>query len=155
MQPFVSIHPSHSSAPQAAVSRVLVWISGALPALLLPEGTVPQLAIDPVLAPVPNCKSWFRGVYGMRGTLVPVFDVAAACGLPAADLKFAQVLVLDQQHQPVGIVCTQSPQVISGMVRSSMVFLSDRLRQASLARDGASHHVKVKWAFPISHDVAR
>ena len=60
----------------------------------------------------------------------------------------------------------QPPQVISGMVRSSMVVPFRRLalfRGFSLFRafgkvpcskDGASHHVKVKRAFPISRDVA-
>ena len=115
MQPFASINAANaasSSSAHTAVSRISVQISDALPALLLPEGTVPQVAIDPVLAPVPNCKSWFRGVCGLRGTLVPVFDVATACGYPPADMKRSLVLVLDLQHQPVGIVCIQAPQVV-------------------------------------------
>lgn len=107
-----------SNSPGATTqvsSRVAIRISAALPPLLLPEGTVCQVAIAPVLAPVPNCQPWFRGVYGLRGTLVPVFDVAAASGKDLIELRNCTLLVIDPDRKPVGLVCTQAPEVVIGM----------------------------------------
>ena len=93
--------------------RVMVRLSPLLPALLLPVGAVSQMAVDPVLALVPNCQPWFRGVYGMRGTLVPVFDVAAERGLALAELRGATVLVIDPARKPMGLLCIQAPEIVT------------------------------------------
>lgn len=112
MQTFGSSDAQQPASPQAS-PRIAFRASRELPALLLAQGTISQVAIDPVLAPVPNTKHWFRGVYGMRGTLVPVFDLAAYCGQSPLPMRELTVLVLDPNKQPLGLVCVQAPRVAS------------------------------------------
>jgi chemotaxis signal transduction protein len=98
-------------ASPLATPRIAFRASRDLPALLLPQGTISQVATDSALAPVPNTQPWFRGVYGMRGTLVPVFDLAAFCGAAPIPAREAIILVLEPNRQPLGFLCTQAPTI--------------------------------------------
>jgi CheW-like domain len=95
-------------------TRIGFRVHAELPWLLLPTGVPSQIALDPVLAPVPNVKPWLRGVLNLRGNLVPVFDIAAACGLGLTDLKSATILVLQPGENPIGMVCIEPPRIALG-----------------------------------------
>lgn len=78
--------------------------------LLLP-GVLPQVALDVVVAPLPNCPSWFRGVVGRRGAVVPVFDVPASLGLPPALTRHMRIVVLDPGPEAIALLCTEVPDI--------------------------------------------
>lgn len=117
----MSAHASHSDFSAAATAthvplqtRIAFRIHAAMPWLLIPIEVPSQVALEPVLAPVPNVKSWLRGVLNLRGNLVPVFDIAAACGFAISDLQSSTVLVLEPANNPIGFLCIESPQIALG-----------------------------------------
>ena len=103
--------PSTVAAPKPPQSRVGFRANADLPWLLVPIGVVSQVALDPVLAPIPNVKPWLVGVLNARGNLVPVFDLAVVNGLPPTDIKTSTVLVLQPNEQPFGVLCLGHPHI--------------------------------------------
>lgn len=99
----------------AAQRRVGYRVHADFPWFVLPIGVQSQVALDAVLAPLPNVQRWFTGVLNLRGNLVPVFDIAGACGMPLADVKRSTVLVLQPNQQPFGVLCVEMPQVGTGV----------------------------------------
>lgn len=139
------------AAPAAKVAvvpqtRIGYRVHRDMPWLLVPEGIASQVALDPVLAPLPNVQSWFPGVLNLRGNLVPVFDVAAACGMPQADPKQCTILVLQPNHQPLGVLCMGMPQVGMGIPAANSA-LPENLRLL-----GPFLSAPVELPFGIGHE---
>lgn len=93
-------------------SRIGFRIHATLPRLVLPAGMSSQLALDPVLAPVPNTKSWLRGVLNARGNLVPVFDIGLWHGLEAQPVS-AHVLVVSAGGAAMAVTCCEQPSLLA------------------------------------------
>jgi chemotaxis signal transduction protein len=101
-------------------ARIALRLHPEWPPVLLPEGVLPQVALDTQLAPVPGCAAWLRGVIGRRGAVVPVFDVAASTGLPPSPLRDMRIVELGQGGEALALLCVEVPVVtpINGPARA-------------------------------------
>lgn len=93
-------------------TRISVRLHASWPRLLLPASALVQLAIEPSVAPIPNCAAWLRGALGQRGAILPVFDVAAWSGEALADLQHAPIVVVDGGPRAFALVCAAAPEVM-------------------------------------------
>lgn len=116
----VSLSPAATSLVSGE-TRVGFRIHATSPWLLLPRGVPSQLALDPIIAPVPNVKSWLVGVLNLRGNLVPIVDVAATCGMPNADLSTCSILVIEPGNSPLGVLCIGQPLIGIGRASTASV----------------------------------
>jgi hypothetical protein len=118
-------------AVDAAPKRTCISfrINSTLPAFVLPTGMASQLALDPVLAPVPNVKSWLRGVLNLRGNLVPVFDIGLWQGIEALPAS-AQVLVIAPGPEAMGVLCCETPSLLA-VYNDSPVLANDAMSEFS------------------------
>lgn len=96
----------------ATQSRISFRLHTAWPMFVLPAGMASQLALDPVLAPVPNVKSWLRGILNLRGNLVPVFDIGLWQGREALPAS-AQILVISPGPEAMGVLCCETPRLLA------------------------------------------
>lgn len=70
-----------------------------------------------VVTTVPNTPSWISGVTNLRGTVIPVVDLAVKFGLPASRIsKFSCVIITDVMFQgeslTMGVLADSVSQVI-------------------------------------------
>jgi len=80
---------------------------GGLRLLLAGDGAVRVLESPPVYR-MPNTRAWFLGLANVRGTLVPVYDVAAWLGLPIPEAR-RMLLVIGQGEASAGVLVDASP----------------------------------------------
>jgi hypothetical protein len=102
---------SNETLSEATQSRIGFRLHAAWPMFVLPIGMASQLALDSVLAPVPNVKPWLRGVLNLRGNLVPVFDIGLWQDLEALPSS-AQVLVIAPGPEAMGVLCCETPRLL-------------------------------------------
>jgi twitching motility protein PilI len=73
--------------------------------LLAPREEVREVAALPRLTRVPGAKTWLLGVANVRGTLMPVTDLASLLGLPRADdARQQRLLVLEADGAGAGFL---------------------------------------------------
>ncbi len=57
------------------------------------------------VTPLPHCPAHFKGVFNLRGTIVPVVDLRARFGLPSAEYgKFTVTVVVNLDGRLAGMV---------------------------------------------------
>lgn len=93
-------------------TRIGVRLHASWPRLLLPAPALVQLAIEPAVAPIPNCATWLRGALGQRGAILPVLDIAAWAGEALADLQRAPIVMVDSGPRAFALVCAAAPEVL-------------------------------------------
>lgn len=72
---------------------------------LAPREEVREVAVLPRLTRVPGAKPWLLGVANVRGTLMPVTDLAGLLGLPHADdTRQQRLLVLEADGAGAGFL---------------------------------------------------
>lgn len=85
-------------------------------ALLIPLGgdwyaielaTVREVLPVPPLTPAPGGPPALRGMFNLRGTVLPLLDTAALLGLAAPDPRYA--VVADTADGPAGLTATGMP----------------------------------------------
>jgi len=106
----VDVSASFPASPTR--TRIGVLLHARWPRLLLPASALVQLAIEPAVAPIPNCAAWLRGALGQRGAILPVFDVAAWAGEALADLQRAPIVMVDSGPRAFALVCAAAPEVL-------------------------------------------
>ena len=64
--------------------------------------------------PIPSAPAFVKGVMNLRGAVVPVFDLRARFGLPAADAsRFSVVIVVNVGAKVCGLVVDAVSEVVS------------------------------------------
>lgn len=86
-----------------------VWTGVALRVqqqwVVVPQADVREIVPPPPLAHVPGARPFLRGVANLRGSLLPVTDLAAlAGGRPAVESRQQRVVVLNSQRIPAGFL---------------------------------------------------
>jgi purine-binding chemotaxis protein CheW len=57
--------------------------------------------------------AWIRGVIGLRGKIVPIFDLAARLGLAAHDSPPGKIVIVDAGSGQVGVMVDDVEEVIT------------------------------------------
>jgi purine-binding chemotaxis protein CheW len=66
------------------------------------------------LTALPNVASWVRGVFNLRGTVVPVIDLRSKFALPAKDFtKFTVIVVVLVQGRTLGMIVDAVSDVVA------------------------------------------
>jgi len=91
--------------------------------LLAADGAVRVLEPPPVYR-MPNTRAWFPGLANVRGSLVPVYDLAAWLDLPVPETR-RMLLVVGQGDASAGVLVDSSPR--------HLVIAADAPRQAAPA----------------------
>lgn len=81
--------------------------------LLLPQGVSAELLHDQVLTRILLAPPGLRGVANVRGTLLPVFDLAKLISAPASTDE--QVLMLGTQPAALGLLVHGVPMPLTGL----------------------------------------
>jgi purine-binding chemotaxis protein CheW len=88
-------------APAVAQTEAFLAVRIAGNAYVLRIGEIAGLFADRVVAPVPSEVPHLLGVSGLRGAIVPVYDLAALLGYPAG--AATRWLVLARSREPVAL----------------------------------------------------
>lgn len=80
--------------------------------LLLPAEALCEVIEAAPGCRLPNTPEWFAGVINQRGTMVPVFDLAALLDAPGAAPRREWTLVVGQREHAVGLRLTRLPQAV-------------------------------------------
>jgi purine-binding chemotaxis protein CheW len=57
---------------------------------------------------------WVRGVIGLRGKIIPIFDLAARFGLPAGeDAETDKIVIVDTAAGPIGVTVEEVDEVLT------------------------------------------
>ena len=75
----------------------------------LPPVALQEVVADPDVTPVPAAPPTVRGLFNVRGQIVPLLDTGALLGLePTAACPFA--VVVQTAHGPAGLAVTGMPE---------------------------------------------
>ncbi len=92
--------------------RTLLCFDSKAPWLILPEGSLVQIAIDVTIAALPGTAPWFEGVIHYAGNFVPIFDLDGFCndsGNVSDDRKF--IVVINPGQHAIAMRCAKLPQL--------------------------------------------
>ena len=87
---------------------------------------------------LPNTRRWFLGVVNLRGSLVPLFDLAACFELPEAPADRRMMLVLGDGDDAAGTI-------IDGPPRHVLVGENQETAQAPVLHPIASSHATTAY----------
>jgi purine-binding chemotaxis protein CheW len=57
--------------------------------------------------------AWIRGVIGLRGKIIPIFDLAARLELPGADSEPGKIVILETGTDQVGVMVDEVEEVMT------------------------------------------
>jgi purine-binding chemotaxis protein CheW len=99
-----------SSAPD---SRQLVVFSLGDEEYALPIAQVHEIIRYTEPRSVASASAWIRGVINLRGRIVPVYDLAARLGQPAAGGKESNIVIVEAGDGIAGVVVDDVDQVLT------------------------------------------
>lgn len=92
--------------------RIVVRMHPDMPLLAFPEGVALEVLADPVSIRIPNTRPWFDGAVGLRGNLLPLFDIALWAGhRPATGQR--RLLAVSSSRTPFALVSAEIPQLLT------------------------------------------
>jgi purine-binding chemotaxis protein CheW len=62
---------------------------------------------------VASDAAWVRGVIGLRGKIIPIFDLASRVGLPGADRDPGKIVIVDTGTDQVGVMVDEVEEVLT------------------------------------------
>lgn len=110
--PLVRSHASAApgQAEAAAAAQVRYGFRTGGLAFLVQPGVATEVAVPPPIAALPGAPTWLRGMVNLRGTALPVYDVAMYAGLPASPNGKAMLLVFGRGQEAAALVIDDTPQ---------------------------------------------
>src|SRR5919205_52001 len=87
--------PSRSLAMSEATSQQLVVFSLGSEEYALPIGTVHEIIRFTEPRSVASDADWIRGVIGLRGKIIPIFDLASRMELGAAGSEPGKIVIVE------------------------------------------------------------
>ena len=73
------------------------------------------------ISPIPNTPPWMHGLINLRGSLVPVFDLAKYLQLEIKNNKNKLLLILDKGEHAVAVMINEYPQLLKNLNKSSEI----------------------------------
>jgi purine-binding chemotaxis protein CheW len=97
-----------------AVSQQLVVFALGSEQYALPIASVSEIIRATPPRTVASDNTWIRGVIGLRGKIIPIFDLAARLGLPAEEpLANGKIVIVDGATGPVGVMVDNVEEVLT------------------------------------------
>ena len=94
-------------------SRQLVVFSLGTEEYALPIGAVHEIIRYTEPRSVASDVPWIRGVIGLRGKIIPIFDLAARLELPAQDSEPGKIVILETGTDQVGVMVDEVEEVLT------------------------------------------
>ena len=94
-------------------SQQLVVFSIGSEEYALPIGAVHEIIRFSEPRSVASDVPWIRGVIGLRGKIIPIFDLASRLELPAADTDPGKIVILETGADQVGVMVDEVEEVLT------------------------------------------
>jgi purine-binding chemotaxis protein CheW len=79
----------------------------------LPIGTVSEIIRFTEPRSVASDAAWIRGVIGLRGKIIPIFDLAARMALQSEDSEPGKIVIVETGTGQVGVMVDEVEEVLS------------------------------------------
>jgi len=93
--------------PETTSHQLVVFSLGS-EEYALPIGAVHEIIRFSEPRSVASEVPWIRGVIGLRGKIIPIFDLAARMGLEAAGTEAGKIVIVSSGAGQVGVMVTRS-----------------------------------------------
>jgi purine-binding chemotaxis protein CheW len=94
-------------------SQQLVVFSLGSEEYALPIGTVHEIIRYTEPRTVASDADWIRGVIGLRGKIIPIFDLAARMGLANVSTEPGKIVIVESGTGQVGIMVDEVEEVLT------------------------------------------
>jgi len=94
-------------------SQQLVVFSLGSEEYALPIGSVHEIIRFTEPRTVASDAAWIRGVIGLRGKIIPIFDLASRMGLEIADSEAGKIVIVESGTGQVGITVDEVEEVLT------------------------------------------
>jgi purine-binding chemotaxis protein CheW len=94
-------------------SQQLVVFSLGSEEYALPIGTVSEIIRFTEPRTVASDATWIRGVIGLRGKIIPIFDLAARMGLDEIGSEPGKIVIVETGTGQVGVVVDEVEEVLT------------------------------------------
>jgi purine-binding chemotaxis protein CheW len=99
--------------PTAASQQLVVFALGS-EHYALPIASVSEIIRATKPRSIAPDSAWMRGVIGLRGKIIPIFDLAARLGLPASEpTAGGKIVIIDGAAGPVGVMVDEVEEVLT------------------------------------------
>lgn len=96
-----------------STSQQLVVFSLGAEEYALPIAAVSEIIRFSEPRSVASEVAWIRGVIGLRGKIIPIFDLAARLELPGGDSEPGKIVILDTGTDQVGVMVDEVEEVLT------------------------------------------
>ena len=79
----------------------------------LPIGSVHEIIRFSEPRSVASDVPWIRGVIGLRGKIIPIYDLAQRMGLPVADADFGKIVIVETGTGQAGVLVGDVEEVLT------------------------------------------
>jgi purine-binding chemotaxis protein CheW len=94
-------------------SHQLVVFSIGSEEYALPIGAVHEIIRFTEPRSVASDDAWICGVIGLRGKIIPIFDLAARMGIPVADGEFGKIVIVETGTGQTGVMVGDVEEVLT------------------------------------------
>jgi purine-binding chemotaxis protein CheW len=94
-------------------SHQLVVFSLGSEEYALPIGSVHEIIRYTEPRTVASDAAWIRGVIGLRGKIIPIFDLAARMGLETAGTEPGKIVIVESGTGQVGVIVDEVEEVLT------------------------------------------
>jgi purine-binding chemotaxis protein CheW len=94
-------------------SKQLVVFSLGSEEYALPIGSVHEIIRFTEPRTVASDAAWIRGIIGLRGKIIPIFDLAARMGLEITESEAGKIVIVESGTGQVGITVDEVEEVLT------------------------------------------
>src|SRR6476661_4368900 len=94
-------------------SQQLVVFSIGSEEYALPIGSVHEIIRFTEPRSVASDVPWIRGVIGLRGKIIPIYDLAVRMGLSVADADFGKIMIVETGTGQAGVIVGDVEEVLT------------------------------------------
>ncbi len=94
-------------------SQQLVVFSLGSEEYALPIGSVHEIIRFSEPRSVASDVPWIRGVIGLRGKIIPIYDLASRIGIDAGDAEFGKIVIVETGTGQAGVVVGDVEEVLT------------------------------------------
>jgi len=96
-----------------STSQQLVVFSIGSEEYALPIGSVHEIIRFSEPRSVASDVPWIRGVIGLRGKIIPIYDLASRIGIDVADAEFGKIVIVETATGQAGMVVGDVEEVLT------------------------------------------